>query len=199
MNIAKEEVTGVILAGGLGRRMNGQDKGLLQIAGRSLTQHIIERLRPQVGQLMINANRSLDFYQSFNLPMVTDGDSDFRGPLAGLLATMASAQSEWVITVPVDSPLLSMNYVSRMCQANDGAHESVSVAFGAGRLQPVFALVHRSLQKDLRHYLAADGRRIDRWFRRYCLLEVDFNDCPDMFHNINDPGELDVMQRYITG
>ena len=117
MTIARTDITGVVFAGGQGRRMGGVDKGLVELDGRALVAHVIERLAPQVGELVINANQNRDRYAAFGYPVVADVIPDFAGPLAGLHAAMAAATTPYVVTSPCDSPFLPADLVARLALA----------------------------------------------------------------------------------
>ncbi len=188
-------LTGLILAGGRAERMGGQDKGLLLLHCQPLVSYAIRLLRPQVGDLLISANRHLAEYQAFGWPVVSDSSGEFYGPLAGMLAALEVAAKPYVLSVPCDSPLLPADYAHRMYMALLDASSELSVAWDGRRLQPVFALLRTELRDSLRHYLAAGGRKIDRWFAQHRLARADFADTPAMFRNINTPEELAAMER----
>ena len=193
------EITGVILAGGRAERMGGQDKGLLSLAGEPLAAYAIRALRPQVGELLINANRNLDAYRTLGCRVVSDDVGRFFGPLAGMLAAMDIATTPYVLSVPCDSPLLPDDYARRMYAAlMRGGQAELSVAYDGERLQPVFALLGTELRDSLRAYLEAGERKIDRWFARYQMVRADFADYPLMFRNINTPEELAVLEEELT-
>ena len=190
MNNIVVTVSGIILAGGRGSRMGGCDKGLLMLADKPMIEHIIAQLQPQVDQIIINANRSLDKYSQFGLPVITDAIGDYFGPLAGMLTALQYVETDYILTMPCDSPLLAPDYAKRMLAALQANQAQISVASDGERLQPVFALLPRSLADDLAAYLQADGRKIDRWYNRHNMTVVDFSDRPAMFRNINTPAEL---------
>lgn len=185
-----DEVTGLILAGGRGSRLGGVDKGLLPLAGQPLVARIAERLRPQVDRLMVNANRSLDAYRALGFDVRADpapeGVGAFAGPLAGMLAGLEAIDRGWLACVPCDSPFLPADYVGRMLAAARAAEAAVAMAACEGR-QPVFALLRAGLGTDLRRSLQAGERKIDRWFARHGMVEVDFSDRPEAFVNLNSP------------
>lgn len=187
-------ITGVVLAGGRGSRMGGDDKGLLPLNGRSMVEHVIARLRPQVGQLLISANRNRDRYAALGYPVVPDLLAGFQGPLAGMAASLQSATTPYIVTVPCDSPLMAIDAVARLGEAlvRDGA--DVSVAHDGRRTHPVFLMVKRRLLPSLLEFLDAGERKIDRWFARHRLALADFSDCPESFANVNDPGERRALE-----
>ena len=193
LSIARTDITGIILAGGLGRRMSvdglGLDKGLQRFRGRPMAAHAIERLLPQVGQVAINANRNADQWAALGLPVFCDRIPDFAGPLAGLHAAMAFATTPWLVTVPCDSPFLPVDLVLRLAQAAADKAAQVAVAHTGDQPHPVFALVQRSLEPDLAAFLASGRRRIDAWSAPLRVAEVDFVD-EHAFVNLNTPDEL---------
>ena len=188
---ARTAVTGVILAGGRAERMEGRDKGLLPLAGEPLIAHGIRRLRPQVAALLISANRNQAVYRTFGCPVVGDDPKmQFRGPLAGMLAAMDAAETPYLLTAPCDSPLLPPDYARRMCAALEQEGSSVSVAFGEGSWQPVFALLPVALRGDLSGWLAAGQGGVGRWLQRHQPARVAFADGSALFRNVNTPEEL---------
>jgi len=196
--IDRSEVTGIVLAGGLGRRMSadgqGVDKGLQPFRGRPMAQHAIERLAPQVATLIINANRNLDRYREFGWPVVSDAVEGFAGPLAGLHAGMRHARTRYVVTVPCDSPFLPLDLVARLGAAlasTPGAR--LAVARTGAQAHPVFALVERALLENLEAFLAGGRRKIDAWYAPLGVVEVEFGD-EAAFRNINTPQELSEQE-----
>lgn len=183
-------VTGVILAGGAARRMGGNDKGLISFLNRPLISHVIDHLAPQVEQLLINANRNIERYQQFGYPVISDTLSDFQGPLAGMLAGMRAANTDYIMTVPCDSPAPSSKLRQRMMESLLRSGKKIAVATDGKRIQPVFALIDCELADDLQNYLDAGERKIDRWFAQQPMIEVDFSDQPDSFKNFNHPEDL---------
>lgn len=179
-------LTGLILAGGRGSRMGGVDKGLVEFQGEPLVVQIARRLAPQVGTLKINANRNLERYAALGFEVVADRFPDFAGPLAGMASGLHGLQTPWLLSVPCDSPFVPPDYAARMLAAVNAADAEVGMAVCDGR-QPVFALVSRHLGEDLERALADGERKIDRWFARHRLVEVDFSDRPDAFLNLNRP------------
>lgn len=183
-------ITGVILAGGLARRMGGADKGLQTFRGRPLVAHVIERLQPQVDRLIINANRNLDAYAAFGLPLLPDALGDFPGPLAGLHAALSQAQTPWVATAPCDSPLLARDLVSRLLAAAETHQKLLAIAKVGERSHPVFCVCHTRLLEALAAYLAQGERRVMAWCSAMGAIEVDFSDQPEAFGNFNTLADL---------
>ncbi len=186
-------ITGIVLAGGLGRRMSedgaGVDKGLQALGAEPMVAQVIARLAPQVDAILINANRNIATYRQFGYPVIPDLIAGFAGPLAGLHAGMLAATTRWVITAPCDSPYLPLDLVARLVTAADAVGAALAVVRAGDRLQPVFALVERSLTASLEDYLARGNRKIDLWYREHAALEVEFSDS-DAFRNINTRQEL---------
>jgi molybdenum cofactor guanylyltransferase len=191
--IPADRITGIVLAGGLGRRMSadgqGVDKGLQPFRGRPMAQHVIDRLLPQVGALAINANRNLERWRAFGHPVFGDVLEGFAGPLAGLHAAMRFATTPWLVTAPCDSPFLPTDLVARLASAAVDADAQVAVARTGDQPHPVFALVDRMLLPDLESFLASGQRKIDRWYAPLRVVEVDFGDAR-AFRNINTADEL---------
>lgn len=187
MNSAYTAVSGVILAGGRGSRMGGQDKGLMPIAGRPLIEHLVAALQPQVANIIINANRHRAEYEQYGWPVVTDELSDFQGPLAGMASALNVAQTAFIITLPCDGPRLAADYVTRLYQAAIDQQCPIAVAHDGERLQPVHALIARDLLPSLQQFLASGERKIDRWYGQESFCSVDCSDIAAMFANINTP------------
>jgi molybdenum cofactor guanylyltransferase len=184
------QVTGVILAGGLGRRMGGVDKGLQQLDGQSLVRHVAARLGPQVGHLLINANRNQYEYAALGYPVIGDLIPDFAGPLAGLHATLSVATTPLVVTAPCDSPYLPADLVSRLLQALLACDARLAVATADGHLHPVFCLCQTTLLPALTHYLESGGRRLAQWCGEMGAVEVNFSDQTYAFSNFNTLADL---------
>jgi molybdopterin-guanine dinucleotide biosynthesis protein A len=189
-----QAITGIVLAGGQGRRMGGVDKGLVPLAGRPLAAHVVARLAPQVGALLINANQNPERYAAFGYPVVADAVGGFAGPLAGLHAGMTAATTPLVVTVPCDSPFLPADLVARLAAAHARAGAQLAVARTLDQPHPVFALARRDLLPHLTAFLAAGGRKIDAWYAALAVVEVAFDDEADAFANINTAAELAASQ-----
>jgi len=187
---AVPEITGIVLAGGQGRRMGGVDKGLVALGGRPMIAHVLERLRTQVGRLLINANQNHDRYAAFGVPVVADAVGGFAGPLAGLHAGMTRATTPYVVTVPCDSPFLPTDLVARLATGLAANSAQLAVAKTFDQPHPVFALVRRDVLPHLSAFLTGGGRKIDLWYATLAVIEVAFDDEADAFRNINTVDEL---------
>ena len=189
----KDDVTGLVLAGGRASRMGGVDKGLQLLRGVPLVRHALDRLAPQVGPLMINANRHLELYAAFGAPVWPDETGDYAGPLAGVLAGMAHCATPWMVTVPCDTPRFPADLVATLAAAVDAANARIAVPVTDQR-QPVFCLVDTSLQDDLREFLRGGGRKVEHWLARHACVDVPFDDA-DAFFNANTLDELRKLER----
>lgn len=189
-----QSITGVVLAGGRGSRMGGEDKGLVTLHGRPMVEHVIARLQPQVGQLLISANRNQERYAALGYKVVPDLLSDYQGPLAGMAAALQAATTPYLVTVPCDSPLMATDVVARLARALVRDDADVSVAHDGRRAHPVFLMLKRSLLPSLLEFLNAGERKIDRWFARHRVALADFRDCPESFVNVNDPDEHRALE-----
>ena len=182
-------VFGVVLAGGLGRRMGGADKGLLPWQGTPLARHIAARLAGQVGAVAINANRNADTYATFGYPLLPDRLPDFPGPLAGFHAALAASPQPLVMLVPCDSPDFPADLVARLRNALLENNAEVAVARADGRRHSVFCLCRRELAADLAAFLAAGERKVGLWQDGRRLVQVEFAD-PEAFRNCNSREDL---------
>lgn len=186
-------ISGIVLAGGKGRRMGGVDKGLVDFLGQPLVAHVLARLRPQVDEILINANREIERYQSFGYPVIQDDIAGFAGPLAGLHCGMRAAKHSYVVTVPCDSPFLPFDLVSRLMNALMQHDADLAVAVADNQPQPVFCLCRKSQLPNLHQYLENGGRKIDSWYAALKTVEVPFNDNPQAFANINTLEDLSCL------
>jgi molybdopterin-guanine dinucleotide biosynthesis protein A len=196
--IDREDITGLILAGGRGSRMGGVDKGLQTHHGVPLALHALLRLSPQVGHVMINANRNLAAYEAMGVPVWPDALPDFAGPLAGFLVGLERCETTYLATLPCDSPLFPADLVARLAAALDaeGAElaKAAPLAHGLARVQPVFCLMKASLLESLVRFTHAGGRKIDRWTAEHACVNVPFEDeCA--FVNANTLSELHQLQQ----
>ena len=187
-------VTGVILAGGQGRRMGGVDKGLKVLRGRPMVQWVIERLEPQVDELLINANQNLETYERFGYRVIPDEIGGFAGPLAGLQRGLSQARHPLIATAPCDSPFLPHDLIARLHAALAREDAEIAVAKTGDQPHPVFCLCRRPVLEGLNAFLAAGGRKIDAWYAKLKVVEVSFDDQAAAFSNINTPDELESFE-----
>lgn len=198
-----EKITGIILAGGRGRRMGGMDKGLVLLQNKPLVQHIISRLEPQVDEIIINANRELAQYQALGFTVLQDDiasiKQEFAGPLAGIQLGLTYGQFDYVLTVPCDSPNLPADLVQRLIQGLIKNKADVAVATSDGSAHPVFCLCKKKVLLSLNDYLAHGGRKVSVWQKNLAYIEVDFTDCSSAFINLNTVEELKALESALIG
>ncbi|MDB5857898.1 MAG: mobA [Ramlibacter sp.] len=201
--IAKEDITGIILAGGRGSRMGGADKGLQVFRGMPLALHTLMRLGPQVGEAMVNANRNLAAYESFGVPVWPDASADYAGPLAGFLVGLERCETAYLVTVPCDTPLFPPDLVARLAEALEREDADIAMAAareedGQVRAQPVFSLLRHELMESLVRFTVAGGRKIDAWTAQHKTVLVPFDrpgDDPAAFFNANTLAELRRLEQ----
>jgi molybdopterin-guanine dinucleotide biosynthesis protein A len=202
-------VVGVLLAGGQSRRMGGGDKGLLQLAGRPMLAHVIDRLGPQVGRMIINANGDPARFAAFRLPVVADTVGGFAGPLAGILAGMRWSAvhvpgARWIVTAAGDAPLLPSDLVGSLIAAVGDRPQAIALAQSAGELHPVIGLWPVALADDLEQALRQGVRKVLDWTDRHGTVPVAFAPTPiggldvDPFFNANTPQELDQLRAMLA-
>jgi len=200
MNIERQHISGLVLAGGRGTRMGGVDKGLQPYLGLPLALHALLRLQPQVGALMISANRNLPTYATWGAPVWPDAVADFPGPLGGLLAGLVHCETPYLVTVPCDTPHFPFDLVPRLAQSLASAQADVAVAAtwdeGQQRLQPVFALVRAALQSSLLAYVQRGEHKTAAWMRQQRFVEVLFSDAAS-FSNANSLAELKDLEQLL--
>ena len=203
--IDTNDITGLVLAGGRGSRMGGVDKGLQRFHGVPLALHALRRLQPQVGHVLLNANRNLDTYTAFGAPVCPDALGDYPGPLAGFLAGLAQCTTPWLLTVPCDTPLFPTDLVARLAVA--AAREGADIAMAAAaelddsgavqwRRQPVFCLLRSALKDSLERYVDGGGRKIGAWAEQHPCVVVPFSapgDPAQAFYNANTLVELQAL------
>lgn len=197
MALPLEQITGLILAGGRGSRMGGVDKGLQNHHGVPLALHALLRLQPQVGELMVNANRNIGAYEAFGVPVWPDASADFPGPLAGLLAGLERCETPYLVSVPCDTPHFPDDLVARLAAGLVAQDAEIAMAAtreeGQQRLQPVFCLLRTELMESLVAFMQAGERKIDRWTAKHRMAIVEFDDAAAFF-NANTLAELQQLQ-----
>ncbi|MEI6335531.1 MAG: molybdenum cofactor guanylyltransferase MobA [Methylococcaceae bacterium] len=187
-------VAGVILAGGLARRMNNQDKGLVHYKGRPLVSYAIAALTDVTDEIIINANRNREHYQAFGLPVVADQSDNFDGPLAGVLTAMIYTDTDVLVVVPCDSPLIKAEHLQKLLAVRAENAADVAVAFDGVRLHPVFLAIKTSLKTGLENYLASGQRKVGDWLEQQKTVKADFSNEPEIFININTLTELSALE-----
>lgn len=201
-------ITGIILAGGQGRRMVNLDagsiptkpveKGLVNFWNQPMIAHVAQRLSAQVSEIIINANREVERYLALGYPVVQDSITGHAGPLAGLHAGMKAAKNPYILTAPCDSPLLAKDLASRLTTALIENDADIAVAKTGTQAHPVFCLCNRNLLPHLDSYLQNGGRKFDAWYSTLKVIEVSFDDNPLAFANINTPEDLIKLEAAIT-
>jgi molybdopterin-guanine dinucleotide biosynthesis protein A len=198
MKIAAADITGLVLAGGRGSRMGGVDKGLQTHLGVPLARHALERLAPQVGSIMINANRNLSEYRSMGFPVWPDELPDYPGPLAGMLAGLEHCHTLYLATVPCDTPNFPLDLVARLARGVSQIDGDMATAYTreGGKLfpQPVFCLMKAALRDGLSAFVRSGERRTSLWEHRHRCAQVVFDDDAEFF-NVNTLIELEQLQR----
>ena len=196
--IPADDITAVILAGGKARRMGGEDKGLIELGGRRLIEYIIAALRPQADSIIVNANRHLETYGEYGLPVVADMLSDYLGPLVGMASGMQATDRPWIVTAPCDSPFIPADLVTTLSSTLAQQQAVICVAHDGERMQPVFAMLRCELLPDLLSYLEDGGRKIDRWYATHRVAIADFSGSPDTFLNLNSPKDRQLLEDRLT-
>jgi molybdenum cofactor guanylyltransferase len=189
-----KNITAIILSGGRATRMGGQDKGLTQLQNKPLIAYVIERLSPQVDEILINANRELISYQAFHLPVLEDENPDYIGPLAGFSLGLQHCKSDYLLTAPCDSPLLPADLAHRLLTALNQQQADIAVATSSGNAHPVFCLCKINVLPSLIDYIKQGGRKVSAWQKSQAYIEVDFNDCNDAFINLNTIDDIAALE-----
>lgn len=190
----KHNVTAVILAGGKGRRMDGKDKGLVELANRPLIEYVIDAIKPQVESIILNANRNQEQYSRYGYPVVSDALADYQGPLAGFICAMKSSTTSHIVTLPCDGPFLPADLVDRLISSLTDNNAEIAVAHDGDRMQPVYSLMPVTLSNSLGSFLDSSERKIDLWYSQHRVALADFSDCPETFRNINTAEQRDRLQ-----
>ncbi len=195
----RKDVTAVVLAGGKARRMGGEDKGLVEVAGRPMIVHAVAALRPQAAEVVVNANRNAVEYRAITgCRIIADTVGGFAGPLAGMASALEASAGGFLLTAPCDSPLVAPDLGPGLhaALARDGAE--IAVAHDGERMQPVFALLTRGVLPSLLAFLEAGERKIDAWYATRHTVVTDFSDAPDTFLNVNTPRERERLERRLA-
>jgi molybdenum cofactor guanylyltransferase len=187
---SQTKVTGVILAGGLARRMNNRDKGLVPFKGRAMVGYAIDAMSAVTDQTIINANRNISEYETFGLPVVSDQTASFDGPLAGVLTAMLFAKTGVLLVMPCDSPNFKSNHLKGLLASLTEKDADVGVAYDGERLHPVFFAITTALMPSLQDYLQSGQRKVETWLGQQRMVKIDFSHESDIFININSLPEL---------
>ncbi|MDD5274610.1 MAG: molybdenum cofactor guanylyltransferase [Methylovulum sp.] len=188
------KVSGVILSGGRAKRMDNQDKGLVNYKGQPLVSYAIKAMLPVVDQLIINANRNLDQYRSFNLPVVTDQTNRFDGPLAGILTAMRFTDADILLVMPCDLPLIRPEHLQKLLSTCREQDTDIAVAYDGKEIQPLLLAIKTSLYVDLQNFLDSGRRKVGFWLAQKRMLKVDLSNEPDIFININTAKDLSSLE-----
>lgn len=191
-------VSAIILSGGRATRMGGVDKGLVLLRKQPLIQHVIQRIQPQVDELWINANRELPHYQALGIPVLTDEHQDFIGPLAGFYVGLKQTKHTHLLTVPCDSPNLPHDLVTRLLIALNTHNADIAVAASDGNAHPVVSLCKTTLLPSLTDFILAGERKVSRWQKQHAYIEVDFNDNPQAFLNLNTRDDVQTLEKHLA-
>ncbi len=184
------QVTAVILAGGRGARMGGADKGLVELAGRPMVVHVLDKLQRQVDAVLLNANRHATQYRALGVPVIADTMQGYAGPLAGVASALAAIDTPWLLCVPCDAPRLPDDLLAHFCRAAEVQTAPLYVIRTGEGVQPVFCLIHCSLGEHLERYLDSGGRTMRAWQQQAGAIEVSYPGRDEAFANINTPEAL---------
>lgn len=184
------ELNGLILAGGRARRMDGQDKGLILLSGIRLIERCVTALSPQVHQIFISANRNIEQYQKFSVPVLEDSTKNYDGPLAGLQRALEMSPDKPVLVVPCDAPLLPTQLAARLLKAYHDNNDCTVIPHDGTRLQTLFGLFVPSTLESLNQYLASGQCKVESWVTSLPHAVVDFSDQAENFMNINTEDDL---------
>jgi molybdopterin-guanine dinucleotide biosynthesis protein A len=191
----QNKVTGVILAGGLARRMNKQDKGLVIYRNKPMVSYAVDAMLQVVDIVLINANRNKNDYMQFDCEVISDQTDTFDGPLAGVLSAMTYANTDNLIVMPCDSPLIKAEHLKKLLMGLTDNEVDIAVAFDGQRMHPVFLALKTSLVNSLKNYLLQGNRKIDIWLEQHPLIKVDFSQNAEVFLNINTLSELEALEK----
>lgn len=186
-------ISAIILSGGRATRMGGIDKGLITLQNKPLIQHVIDRLAPQVDEIILNANREIAQYETFNRMVLQDDNPEFIGPLAGFSLGLQRCKHDYLLTVPTDSPMIPMDLAARLYKALVEQNADIAVARSGGFSHPVFSLMKTSLLPSLTHFIDQGERKVSTWQKTHHYIEVLFNDCDEAFVNLNTFEDLQAL------
>lgn len=189
----RDEISGLILAGGQSSRMGGEDKSWMQYHGKTMIEHVLQRLSPQVAHVLVSANRNIGLYQQLGCSVVSDELPGHPGPLAGIAVALASCETDWLLVTACDAPNIPGDLAQRLWQAIQCCETDVKLAYvhDGQQTQHLFMLVHRDCLGSVEQALKQDQHKVMRWVNSQKPVEVDFSDQPNAFININTPLELE--------
>ena len=191
-------IDAVILAGGMARRMGGDDKGLVELNGKTMIEHTIDRIKPQVKEILINANRNQTRYAEFGFKVISDEHTGFLGPLAGMISAMGQTEADYLLVVPCDCPLLPLDLVPRMLAAIKTEDAEIAVASDGEYEQPVVLLLKPCLRDSMKAFLEAGERKVDFWYAKHHFVVESFADQASAFVNVNTPEQKQRLAAQIT-
>ena len=194
MSLKSQNISAVILSGGQGSRLGGVDKGLVELNGKPLIQHLIYRISPQVSEIIISANRNIDIYKKLGISVYEDDLEGYPGPLAGILMALQNCKNEWLLCVPADSPFLPNDLAFRLIQ--NIQDNKVAIPDDGKYLQSTFALIHKSLATSLETFLNQGERKARVWLQQQAHILVDFSEQADAFININTQDDLKNAEQH---
>jgi molybdenum cofactor guanylyltransferase len=190
MNISIKNISVVILAGGRGSRMQGQDKGLIKWQNKTLIEHVLENISANVGEIIINANRNEDFYKKFNCRVIKDSTDSFQGPLAGILSAMEQCKYDYLLCLPCDCPRPPEELTERLMQCLQNSSSLCAICHDGKREQALFCLISCAAKPQLKAFLSTDKRKVHDFFQRMNAAVCDFSDQADRFKNFNTPDDI---------
>lgn len=192
--VQQNKVTGVVLAGGLARRMENQDKGLMLYQKKTMVSYATAAMTQVAETVFINANRNIKDYSKFGFQVISDQSNTFDGPLAGVMSAMVNANTEYLCVIPCDSPLIKAEHLDKLLMALS-SEVDIAVAYDGERMHPVFLALKTSLEDSLKKFLQQGDRKIILWLQQHRLLQVDFSQSPEVFLNINTLSELSALEK----
>ncbi|MDD8060738.1 molybdenum cofactor guanylyltransferase MobA [Shewanella metallivivens] len=192
------QIDAVILAGGMARRMGGNDKGLVDLNGQAMICHTLDKLSNQVDNIMINANRNQAQYEQWGYRVFSDEDSGYLGPLAGMVTALKQTQAEYLLVVPCDCPMLPDDLAQRLLTVLTEQNADIAVASDGEREQPVVLLLKPQLAASMQAFLDAGERKIDFWYRQHQVAIESFADQPNAFVNVNTPEQKQQLAQQIA-
>lgn len=190
MSLDTNNICTVILAGGQGQRMQGEDKGLITWQGKPLIEHVLEGIVDHPDCVIISANRNIETYRRYGYPVINDSINDYQGPLVGILSAMQHSDRDYLLCIPCDSPRPPVDMLPRLVQCLERENARCAICHDGTRLQPLFSLLSRDLITDLQNFIASGRRKVHDFFLQTGPAVCDFSDQPEHFHNFNRPEDM---------